>query len=272
MKANEVPIPRGAAAKKRRISEEDPAVSQRRMKKDSNSEGSLVYNPLQHRNSISGDFGVGSTVELQDLAFSAQQALDHVHDDDVIPIDPSLQAYSHGNDTAMMDASPRTQHRDAVMFSVEDIPHDPMEGVDIGLEARSGPVMEPLSPGSGPNGLHVQLNGATGAPSSPRASRNGIQFSPLTPNAQRSGWPGPSGRKASQAQTPHRPNRKSNTPKTPSTRRRDSKDSIKLEPRSEPKARATSSAIVDSEEDMASLALAMQLQMEEHGLRRRSMV
>lgn len=92
---------------------------------------------------------------------------------------------------------------------------------------------------------------------------------PRTPNAPRSSGKGSSGRKTSQ--TPRPPYRKSNTPKsTPGGRRCDSKESTTVEPRSEQKARAVSSVTGESEEDMASLALAMQLQMEEHGLRRRS--
>lgn len=234
---------------------------------------SMGYNTAHHRNSSSGEFIFGDTVELQDLAFSAQQALNQVQDDDLVPIDPALQSYDHGNDS-MMDTSPKAQHRDTVIFSVEALSHDAMEGVETSLNGQAAPVMEPISPGTAPNVFHIHTNGFTEDPQSPTSHRNGnlsVQFSPLTPSAQRSGWPGSSTRRSGQTQTPHRSNRKSHTPKTPSGRRRDSKESIKLEPKSEPK-RATSSVLVDSEEDMASLALALQLQMEEHGLRRRSMV
>lgn len=187
-----------------------------------------------------------------------------------MPIDPALQSYKHGNDGYLADTFSHSLHQDAVMFSVEDLPNGTTERVKTSMGTQTGPVLDLVSPGTVPKDFHVQPNGITEDPPSPHASRTSIQFSPLTPNVQRSGWPCPSGRKPSQ--TPYRSRRQSNTPKTPSGRRRDSKESIKLEPRSEPKARATSSAVVDSEEDMASLALALQLQMEEHGLRRRSMV
>ncbi|KAK7180215.1 hypothetical protein DPSP01_012028 [Paraphaeosphaeria sporulosa] len=270
IKANEVPIPRGAAAKKRRVSDEDPTVGQRKLKKEATADSASLYTSLHHRNSSSGEFVLGGHAELQDLAFSAQQALSsHGFDDDAMPIDPALQSYNHGNDEYSADLT-HTPHQDAVMFSVEDLPNGAVERGGSSMDAQSGPVLDPVSPGTVPNGFHVQSNGIAEDHPSLHANRTSIQFSPLTPNAQRSGWPCPSSRKPSQ--TPHRSHRQSNTPKTPSGRRRDSKESIKLEPRSEPKVRATSSAVIDSEEDMASLALALQLQMEEHGLRRRSMV
>ncbi|KAJ4303321.1 JmjC domain-containing histone demethylation protein 1 [Kalmusia sp. IMI 367209] len=270
VKANEIPIPRGAAAKKRRISEEDPTIIQRKPNKAATI-GNTAHTPLHHRNSSSGEFGVGSTAELQDLAFSAQQALDQVPDDDAMPIDPALQSYNHENDLSIMDTSPQALHRDAVMFSVENLPNEILEGVEeASLNMRPGLSMESLSPGAGTNGFHGAANDFAGSHTSSHANLNGVLFPPQTPNGQRSTFAGSSGRKTSQ--TPYFSNRKSNTPKTPSSRRRDSKESIKLEPRSEPKVRAASSAFTNNEEDTASLALALQLQMEEHGLRRRSMI
>ncbi|KAF1979480.1 hypothetical protein BU23DRAFT_522751 [Bimuria novae-zelandiae CBS 107.79] len=268
VKANEIPIPRGAAAKKCRVSDDDSTTAHRKLKKDATADDSFSYNPTHHRNSSLGEFIFGGTAELQDLAFSAQQALSHVPDDDMMPIDPALQSYSHHNDALMMDTSPQAPHRDAVLFSVEDLPNDPMDGVESNFNARE--FMEPISPGTGLNGFHAQTNGIAEATLSPHATRNGIQLSPPTPHAPRSGWSGPGGRKASQ--TPHQPTGMSTSPKTPANRRRNSKESLRLEAKSEPKTRATSSAMMDSKEDMASLALALQLQMEEHGLRRRSMV
>lgn len=270
-----MPIPRGAAAKKRRVSDEDPIMAHRKLKKETISDGSSIYNPGRHRNASSGEFYFGGgTTELQDLAFSAQQALNQVPDDDTVPIDPALQSFEH-HEKPRPDASAQASQEDAVMFSVEDSLNDAMEGVEAGMNPRQAPpVMEPISPGTDTNGFRVQINGTLEDIPSPQDDRNGIRFSPLTPNAQHSGWLGSTfgSRKPNHTQTPHRSNRQSNAPKTPSSRRCDSKDSTKAEPKSEPKIRATSSAIVDSEEDMASLALALQLQMEEHGLRRRSMV
>lgn len=244
-----------------------------RLKQEIATDGSLVYNPARDGNSSSRDLLFGGPTELQDLAFSAQQALNRVPDD-TMPIDPTLQAYHQHADTVAMEM-PRAPHGDSVMFSVEDLSNAPMDGMHASSNPRlAPPVMEPISPGTVPNGFPLRTNGSAEGPPSPRDKANSLQLSPLTPNKQYLGWPGAtsSARKPSQTQTPHRSNRKSNTPKTPSGRRYDSKESLKLEPRSDTKARASSSAIVDSEEDMASLALALQLQMEEHGLRRRSMV
>lgn len=222
----------------------------------------------RRRESSSGDFGFGGAVELHELAFSARKALDQVADDDAMPIDPALQMYERGNDFAVADASPRAASGDAVMFSVEEFDHDPMEGVQhTGINGRSGPSIEPLSPIAGPNGLYGMPNGAGEPHTSPHANSDGSLVPPQTPNGPRSRYTSSSKRKASQ--TPHSSHRKS---KTPSHRRQDSKDSIKLEPQSEPKVRATSSTFGNNQEDTASLALALQLQMEEHGLRRRSMI
>lgn len=245
-------------------------MGHRKLKKEITADGPFLYAPFHQRNSSSDEFALGGRAELQDLAFSAQQVLSQAPDDDTMPIDPALQLYRHVNDEMVMDGSPQVPHQDAVIFSVEDLPNNTLERVETSLEATVGPALEPVSPGNFPHGLHVQPNGSTEAPSSPHASRSGTRYSPLTPNAQRSGWLCSSAHKPSQ--TPHRSYRKSNTPKTPSGRGRDNGSCTKLEPRSETKARATSSALLDSEEDMASLALALQLQMEEHGLRRRSMV
>lgn len=186
-----------------------------------------------------------------------------------MPIDPALHSYNHEIDEYPA-TSPHVVHEDAVMFSVEEPPDGAIGRKEASMDAQSRPDLDSLSPGTIANGFHAQTPGNTEDYSCRNTNRAGIPFPPQTPNAQRTGWPSPSGRKPSRI--PHLPHRLGNTPKTPLGRRRDSKESIKLEPRSEPKARATSSAVIDSEEDMASLALALQLQMEEHGLRRRSMV
>lgn len=272
VKANEIPIPRGAAAKKRRISEEDPSSVLGKMKKEPSVESPLVYNPIrQIRNSLPGRIGTENTTELQGLAYSAQQALDHVPIEDAMPIDPALQSFIHEQNTSAMEASSQEPHRDAVMYSIEDSPNNPMDIVDHFTRSEiPKPSVESLSPGSGPNGYPVGFNSVEEAHISPRTNRTEDLLLPVTPSAPRSARLGSSGRKPSQMT--NLPIRKSNTPKTPSSRRRDSRGSQKMEARIEPKARASSSAVTDNEEDMASLALAMQLQMEEHGLRRRSMI
>jgi F-box/leucine-rich repeat protein 10/11 len=188
----------------------------------------LLYTSLHRRDSSSGEFVLGGQAELQDLAFSAQQVLSHGPNDDVMPIDPALQSYQPGDDEYTADNYPHAARQDAVMFSIEDLPNGTIEREEINLDGQPGPVLDSVSPGTVPNGLHAQPNVFVEDPPSPIANRNGVQFSPLPPNAQRSGWPCPGVHVISQ--TPHRSHRKSSTPRTPSDRRRDSQESIKLEP------------------------------------------
>lgn len=270
-----MPIPRGAASKKRRISEEDATPVGNELKQEF-LDGALMNGNVRHRNSLPNALDMTNTSELQDLAYSAQQVLGEVQTKDLIPIDPALQSYDHQDDTIMADTSPQSSHRDAIMSSIENVPYSLMKDAEMTAEnEQRGPSVEPLTPGPAMDGIQDHLNGVKQTHSPPEDNytvSNTISVAPppRTPNAARSIRMPSSSHKPNQ--TPRSANRKSYTPKsTPGGRRRDSKESIKLEqPRFEHMARATSSAAVESEEDMASLALAMKLQMEEHGLRRRS--
>lgn len=221
-----------------------------------------------HRNSLPSAFDHSSTAELQDLAFSAQQALSRVQPDGSMPIDPALQSSPQENDTMEVDSPHRPPHRDAVMSSIEH--DDPMEGIEeTARSERRGPSVEPLTPGPLVDGIDSQTNGVRLSDMSPDVNHIIDLPPPVTPVAPRSSQLSSSGRKTSQ--TPRPSNRKSTTPKsTPGGRRRESREPIKAEPRSEQKARAMSSTVAETNEDIASLALALKLQMEEHGLRRRS--
>ncbi|KAF2640012.1 hypothetical protein P280DRAFT_518443 [Massarina eburnea CBS 473.64] len=236
IKANEIPIPRGAASKKRRISEEDPNTANRKMKKEA-------------RNSLPAILGMPTSNDLLDLAFSAQQALNQVVPEEMI--DPALQSYDDGD--MMMHSSPQESHRDAIMSSIENIQDTHMEDVDAVVEGHQGPSVEPLTPGPIVNNFSEPTNGFKPAAAPP-----------ITPNQPPTARPSSRGPKG----TPH--SRKHYTPKsTPGRRRQASGETFKVEPRSDQKARAISSATGEGE-DTASLALALKLQMEEHGLRRRS--
>lgn len=226
------------------------------MRKESGVDGGMTNGGVHSRLSLP-NMSIGGT-SLQDIAYSAQQALNEVYPEDTMPIDPALQSY----DTIRINA-PSHSSRDVAMSSIEHVPDSLINGVEEQPRSELGPSVEPLTPGP----LSVEPNGISPYRSSPQEYDTIAVALPVTPSARRPAK-ATSARKASQ--TPRPSNRTSTTPKSaPGGRRRGSKESIKVEPRSEPKMRAMSST-AESEEDMASLALALQLQMEEHGLRRRS--
>ncbi|CAI6334997.1 unnamed protein product [Periconia digitata] len=274
IKANEIPIPRGAASKKRRISEEDPMPASRRMKKESVN-GDFIHTQMRHRVSLPINLSASGSNDLQDLAYSAQQALSQVLPDDPMPIDPALQSYDNDGDVVAFDTPSRAPHQEVVMSSIEDEDNldTQMKDADIveasPTESRE-PCTEPPVSGMGlvnkqglSNGTRqVQHHGPLF-----EASESAMVAPPITPNRSRFARMSSSGQKSN-----HNPrSRKNQTSGSPSRSRiRESGDIVKIEPRSDQKARAVSSTTMDGEEDMASLALAMKLQMEEHGLRRRS--
>lgn len=151
IKANEVPIPRGSASKKRRVSDENLGIGAKRMRHElSGYEEEYMNGDVHQRHSVSDPFHTGSSF-LQDLAYSAQQALDQTGEE-LVPVDPSLQAYTHG-DYQPMDVAPSYQHNgDHIMTSVEH-PADPatsMDGIDRSARRNGephGPSVEPLTPG-----------------------------------------------------------------------------------------------------------------------------
>jgi F-box/leucine-rich repeat protein 10/11 len=267
IKANEVPIPRGAASKKRRISEEDSNSASRKMKREFHDSG-LTNGAIHHRNSLPNALGMASTSELQDLAFSAQQALEQVLPEDSMPIDPSLQSYGYDEDTIMIDTSSQPSHKDAVMSSIEQISDGFFDGFDDGARSvHHGPSVEPLTPSPILDDMHNQRYDFTQG--DPPLWSNGSMTAapPITPNAPQLLRTSSSGRKSSR--TPYSAGPRNRTPKsTPGGHRRDS--SLRIEADLEQRARAMSSTAADSPEDLASVALALKLAMEDHGLRRRS--
>ncbi|KAF3010584.1 JmjC domain-containing histone demethylation protein 1 [Curvularia kusanoi] len=304
IKANEVPVPRGSAAKRRRISEEDSATLNKRVKQESAfDEGGLRDGP-HPRQSLPHQFGMGGSL-LQDIAFSAQQALSQQPEEEPMPIDPALQGYSHEEYPPRSMGTSYPPMNDMIISSIEQQHgiHTPMDGVQYTeADGQQGPSIEPLTPGpptypeSGQhqNGHH-QVNGfmpyppsqrdavrPVSSPVSPRHMRTASPTSPtthnhnmfttgsdfippVTPTAPHGAGPSPS-RKSGQ--------RNSRTPKSTSGgRRRDSKDSVKLE-QGLTMAMTLGMGInldfIDPNLDQASRELIKQLQAEEHGLRRRS--
>jgi F-box/leucine-rich repeat protein 10/11 len=267
IKANEIPIPRGAASKKRRISEEDSNSASRKMKKEfHNSE--MSDGTIRHRNSLPNAFSMAQASELRGLVFSAQQALDQVQPEDSMPIDPSLQSYGYDEDTIMADESPQHTHRDTVMSSIEHVPDGFIDGSEVRPNsARGGPSVEPLTPGPVVDDISHQTNGISQGQILTQANDVIAVAPPMTPTAPRSAGLSSSGQKPSRTPRPAHSNNR--TPKsTPGGIGQDG--SFKVEPRSEQKLRATSSATADAPEELASVALALKLAMEDHGLRRRS--
>lgn len=304
IKANEVPVPRGSAAKRRRISEEDSATTSKRVKQESSLDEGGFRNGPGPRHSLPHQFGMGGSL-LQDIAYSAQQALSQQPEEEHMPIDPALQGYSHEEYPSRSMETSYPQMGDMIVSSIEQQhgTHMPMDGVQYSeADGQQGPSIEPLTPGppayhdpgQHQNGLH-QVNGympypptqrdavrPVSSPVSPRHMQAASPTSPTTHNHNMfttgSDFIPPVTPTASHRAAPssnHRSgHRNSRTPKsTPGGRRRDSKDSVKLE-------QGLSMAMtlgmginldfIDPNLDQASRELIKQLQAEEHGLRRRS--
>lgn len=304
IKANEVPVPRGSAAKRRRVSDEDSTSMTKRVKQESSMDEGGFSNGHHPRHSLPHQFNMGGSL-LQDIAYSAQQALSQQPEDELMPIDPALQGFSHDEYPPTSTAPPYAPTGDVIMTSIEQqhSSHEPMDGVQYPQANGQGPSIEPLTPGppsypgSGQhqNGGRRQVNGympypptqhdavrPVSSPVSPRhvqaapptspTTHNHNMFTtgsdfipPVTPTAPHRTAPS-SSHKSGQ--------RNSRTPKTtPGGRRRDSKDGVKLE-QGLTMAMTLGMGInldfIDPNLDQASRDLIKQLQAEEHGLRRRS--
>jgi F-box/leucine-rich repeat protein 10/11 len=208
IKANEVPIPRGSASKRRRVSDEDSNSIAKRMKHESSFDDDYLSGDMHTRHSLPNQFSVGSSL-LQDIAFSAQQALardEHA----LVPVDPALQAYTSETYPAMDMAPSYATNGDSILSSVEQQAEGDvaMDGVEYAMQNGElhGPSVEPLTPGPPPhndtlhgqtNGylvadiVHVKANGvppqpsltnAVRRPSSPVSPRNMSAVSPGTEN------------------------------------------------------------------------------------------
>lgn len=151
---------------------------------------------MHSRHSLPGQFGGGSSF-LQDIAYSAQQALDQSpENDELVPVDPALQAFTNGDYNNMDAANPYHGNGDTIMSSVEYQPTDPMlmDGIELAQHNGEvhGPSVEPLTPGPPPHNetAHLQTNGfaskpapehhAVRHPSSPVSPRHVSAASPTT--------------------------------------------------------------------------------------------
>jgi F-box/leucine-rich repeat protein 10/11 len=178
------------------------------MKHESSFEDDYLNGDVPTRHSLPNQFSVGSSL-LQDIAFSAQQALAR-DEDDSVPVDPALQAYANGAYSAMDMNHSYVTNGNGILSSVEqqmegDIA---MDGIEFATQngGLHGPSVEPLTPGPPPhndtvhgqtngypaadvihakaNGFESQssLNNAVRRPSSPVSPRNMSAVSPGTEN------------------------------------------------------------------------------------------
>ena len=190
--------------------------------------------------------------------------------DPQLPIDPHL--YPDGglfNGDMQVDMPQET-----IVSSIEPRPEDIMQGIE------EDPLIDPQlfatfpqTPAPVANMNYTMTNGVHRSAASPRSaaaeSVSPGQMIGLSPSIPRAPKMSATPRKVSHTPQARPPTGKSQTPKSAKSvasgpGRRDSKGAIRLDQQ----ARPLSSS--ENTEDMASLALALQLQMEEHGLRRRS--
>jgi F-box/leucine-rich repeat protein 10/11 len=285
----------------------------KRMKMESAMDDERTINGDGHhsRHSLPHQFSIGGSL-LQDIAYSAQQALSQRPEEELMPIDPALQTYANEDYQSSSMAPSYPAIGDMIMSSIEQHHSGsvPMDGIEFSgpNNQQQGPSIEPLTPGPPSqfndghyeSSHHTQRNGympyppaqhdavrPLSSPVSPRQVRAMSPTSPTTHNhnmfTTNSDFPPPvtptthhrtapsSGHKSGQTSSRARHSR---TPKsTPGGRRRDSKDSIKLE-QGLTMAMTLGMGInldfIDPNLDQASRDLIKQLQAEEHGLRRRS--
>ncbi|KAH4078178.1 hypothetical protein HBI56_226790 [Parastagonospora nodorum] len=188
IKANEVPIPRGSASKRRRVSDENSNSSTKRKKHGSSFEDDYMNGDMHARHSLPNQFSVGSSL-LQDIAFSAQQALAR-DEDDLVPVDPALQAYANGAYSAMEMAPSYASNGNGIMSSIEQQAEGDMQmsGSEYATQngGLHGPSIEPLTLGPPPHNdtAHAQSNGYT-APDPLHVKTNGFAHRPSHNNAVR---------------------------------------------------------------------------------------
>ncbi|KAF2876358.1 hypothetical protein BDV95DRAFT_560548 [Massariosphaeria phaeospora] len=307
VKANEMPIPRGSGSKKRRISDEHPEAANRKMKRDHMTDGGSVngevfgdfYSRIPSRSPSHAErpmtapqdlIPIDPSLQTYDYAMAeaAPPAFSETHQMDAV-----WSSIENGPGEAM-EGVVETEWREPRGPSVEPLTpapvpqglHGEANGIDPGLSSpwartapsspserdnitvarRYSPIMNHIVVGHSSSSDRDNITVARS--SLPNGDGSALAV-PTTPVQTHSPRPGFSASKITN--TPRSSNRTSNTPRSAfGVRRQDSKDSIKMEPSLEQKMRDLSSSAGGTEQDMASLALALQLQMEEHGLRRRS--
>lgn len=118
------------------------------MKYESSYDEDYMNDDMHPQHSLPNQYSGGS-FSLQDIAFSAQQALDqNPADDDLVPVDPALQTYANDgyNDHY---ATLEPTNGDTVLSSVECQANDSMlmDGIELTGEPRGPNSIEPRTPG-----------------------------------------------------------------------------------------------------------------------------
>jgi F-box/leucine-rich repeat protein 10/11 len=186
------------------VSDEDSS-SNKRIRHASSLEAEFMNGDMHTRHSLPNQFSVGSSL-LQDIAFSAQQALAR-GEDDLVPVDPALQAYASGAYSAM-DMTPSYEtNGEGILSSIEQQAEGDasMDGADFETQNGGvhGPSVEALTPGPPPhndtvqartNGyavsdsIHIKANGFASHPSHNNAVRR--PSSPVSPRQMSAVSPG----------------------------------------------------------------------------------
>lgn len=279
VKAAEAPVPRGSASKRRRVEEDDGEALTKKIKMESFAglvDGEVSqWNryPLQKPRpaSVSGS----REVMVTDPALLGGWASpDNGDNGGAMPIDPRLSDLN--GECAIIETSPvQSRTRETVVTSIEHTAAEPMEGVVVqsvpaDSHARNPDPCTPEPQDESP--LPEQNGFPTASPPRTSSAKRAAtaRRSSMSPNWSRPAK-GTSRSGITKTATP-KATPKTATPKTtPGGKgRRDSKEHVRAEQKSEQKPRASSSSTGEKNEDMASIALALKLQMEEHGLRRRS--
>jgi F-box/leucine-rich repeat protein 10/11 len=158
------------------------------MKHESSYEDDYMNGDMHARHSLPNHFSVGSS-HLQDIAFSAQQALAR-GDDDIVPVDPALQAYANGAFSAMDMTPSYPTNGDEILSSIEQQAEGDMDGIEFAQHngQPQGPSMEPLTPGPPPHNQTIQAQ-SNGYPDNDtiHVQPNGFQAR-HTIHAQRNGF------------------------------------------------------------------------------------
>jgi F-box/leucine-rich repeat protein 10/11 len=167
------------------VSDED-SNSNKRIRHASSLEAEFMNGDIHARHSLPNQFSVGSSL-LQDIAFSAQQALAR-DEDDLVPVDPALQAYASGA-YATMDMTPSYEtNGEGILSSIEQqVEGDTsMDGVEYEAQngALHGPNVEAITPGPPPHNDTVQANGHP-ASNTAHIKANGFASHPSHNNAVR---------------------------------------------------------------------------------------
>jgi len=140
------------------------------MRHESSYDDEYLNGDMHGRHSLPNQFSGGSSF-LQDIAYSAQQALDQSpENEDLVPVDPALQAYTNGDYNNMDMVNSYQGNGDSVMSSVEYPPTDPMLMEGIEHTGHNGaahcPSVEPITPGppSHNDTANAHTNGFTSKP------------------------------------------------------------------------------------------------------------